>query len=495
MLAGSAPSSPAALAAAAEARALAWMGDRKAACIALAEAEQIFARMRGMSQDDLAFVFTEKRTELLPHRHPDRARRRLPAPEPRTRLGVPDDRPGADPARPGHPPGPPRRLRGGLPPGRPGAQPGPGRTPDLHRHHPGQGAAERGRSPAPRRPQPEPGPVGVVPPAGHMSTSHATITHLARATTARPLADEAFTVLRAVCDRIGVDASGARLMRLRSNAVFKLRGDMVVRIATAPDAPDPPAGRAGGGPLAGRPGVPDGPSGRRDPPPADRARRPGGHLLAVRPLQRLPDHHRARPRARDLHREPVPTSIPLRRLNDPLAEVRHAVEHRPRCSPLISGAGSATGSRSSPTSGTISTPDRPSCSTATPGSTTCSAAATAMRFFAIGTAWPWVPVNGIWSTPTTGSAASGLSAGDVDAFAHAYGSDLRDWPRPLTSMEIRDMHAVGIHIRNALGDPFSRQELPRRLRLADQRRWPREVVHGCSCPRGAIGLTCCSGVL
>ncbi|GLW98732.1 helix-turn-helix transcriptional regulator [Microtetraspora sp. NBRC 16547] len=61
MLAGSAPSSPAALAAAAEARALARMGKGKAARIALAEAEQIFARMRGLSQDDLAFVFTEKR--------------------------------------------------------------------------------------------------------------------------------------------------------------------------------------------------------------------------------------------------------------------------------------------------------------------------------------------------------------------------------------------------------------------------------------------------
>ncbi|WP_067178968.1 helix-turn-helix domain-containing protein [Microtetraspora niveoalba] len=61
MLAGSAPSSPAALAAAAEARALARMGNGKAARIALAEAEQIFARMRGLRQDDLAFVFTEKR--------------------------------------------------------------------------------------------------------------------------------------------------------------------------------------------------------------------------------------------------------------------------------------------------------------------------------------------------------------------------------------------------------------------------------------------------
>ncbi|GIH56369.1 hypothetical protein Mro02_32830 [Microbispora rosea subsp. aerata] len=64
MLAGSAPSSPAALAAAAEARALARMGDDKAARIALAEAEQIFSRMRGISQDDLAFVFTEKRMKF-----------------------------------------------------------------------------------------------------------------------------------------------------------------------------------------------------------------------------------------------------------------------------------------------------------------------------------------------------------------------------------------------------------------------------------------------
>lgn len=64
MLAGSAPSSPAALAAAAEARALARMGDGKGARTALAEAEQIFARMRGTSQDDLAFVFTEKRMKF-----------------------------------------------------------------------------------------------------------------------------------------------------------------------------------------------------------------------------------------------------------------------------------------------------------------------------------------------------------------------------------------------------------------------------------------------
>ncbi len=63
-LAGNAPSSPAALAAAAEARALARMGDRKGAKTALGQAEQIFARMRGGSQDELAFVFTERRMQF-----------------------------------------------------------------------------------------------------------------------------------------------------------------------------------------------------------------------------------------------------------------------------------------------------------------------------------------------------------------------------------------------------------------------------------------------
>lgn len=57
----------------------------------------------------------------------------------------------------------------------------------------------------------------------------------------------------------------------------------------------------------------------------------------------------------------------------------------------------------------------------------------------------------------------GLTAADVDAFADAYGSDLRSWPGYSTLMEVRDIYAVGIHIRNAAADPFSRRELPRRL--------------------------------
>jgi len=57
----------------------------------------------------------------------------------------------------------------------------------------------------------------------------------------------------------------------------------------------------------------------------------------------------------------------------------------------------------------------------------------------------------------------GLTCADVDDFAAAYGHDLRDWPGYSTLMEVRDMYAIGVHIRNAAGDPFSRWELPRRL--------------------------------
>ncbi|MFB9675777.1 helix-turn-helix domain-containing protein [Streptosporangium vulgare] len=64
MLAGSAPSSPAALGAAAEARALARMGEHKAARVALAEAERIFAKMPPEGHDHLAFRFSERRLQF-----------------------------------------------------------------------------------------------------------------------------------------------------------------------------------------------------------------------------------------------------------------------------------------------------------------------------------------------------------------------------------------------------------------------------------------------
>ncbi|WP_449060925.1 helix-turn-helix domain-containing protein [Planomonospora algeriensis] len=64
MLAGNAPSSPAALGAAAEARALARMGEHKAARVALAEAERIFAKMPPEGRDHLAFRFSERRLQF-----------------------------------------------------------------------------------------------------------------------------------------------------------------------------------------------------------------------------------------------------------------------------------------------------------------------------------------------------------------------------------------------------------------------------------------------
>ncbi|GGK76528.1 hypothetical protein Sme01_20810 [Sphaerisporangium melleum] len=64
MLAGSAPSSPAALGAAAEARALARMGEHQAARAALAEAERIFSRMPREGADHLAFRFSERRLQF-----------------------------------------------------------------------------------------------------------------------------------------------------------------------------------------------------------------------------------------------------------------------------------------------------------------------------------------------------------------------------------------------------------------------------------------------
>ncbi|GII84359.1 hypothetical protein Ssi03_23490 [Sphaerisporangium siamense] len=64
MLAGNAPSSPAALGAAAEARALARMGEHQAARVALAEAERIFSRMPHEDTDHLAFRFSERRLQF-----------------------------------------------------------------------------------------------------------------------------------------------------------------------------------------------------------------------------------------------------------------------------------------------------------------------------------------------------------------------------------------------------------------------------------------------
>ncbi|WP_433229266.1 helix-turn-helix domain-containing protein [Actinomadura formosensis] len=58
------PSSPTALAAAAEGRALARIGDQKAATAALAQAQRLFSQIKGRNTGALAFDFTEQRLYL-----------------------------------------------------------------------------------------------------------------------------------------------------------------------------------------------------------------------------------------------------------------------------------------------------------------------------------------------------------------------------------------------------------------------------------------------
>ncbi|MFG1863650.1 phosphotransferase enzyme family protein [Microbispora bryophytorum] len=287
-----------------------------------------------------------------------------------------------------------------------------------------------------------------------------------------PLAEEAFRVLREVCAKIGIDARGARLLRLRSNAVFKLSGnavagnraadgEMVVRIATAPDA------------LTRLPVVVEvarwlADRGFPTVRPADEVDQPIVHDGRVVTFWRyVPSRGRPTTRQlgrvlRSLHREPVPP-VGLRTLTDPLAEVRHAVEHRAEV--LTATQRSWLSDRIEELTGRWRDLD-----TGSPvllhGDAWIDNLLRCQDGHVVLCDWDGVAVGPReWDLVHTyhGQRRFGLSASDVDEFARAYGSDLRLWPGYGTLMEVRDMYAVGIHIRNASGDPFSRQELPRRL--------------------------------
>ncbi|GAA3157192.1 aminoglycoside phosphotransferase family protein [Planomonospora alba] len=276
------------------------------------------------------------------------------------------------------------------------------------------------------------------------------------------LAAEAFAVLRGVCDGMGIDHRGARLLRVRSNAVFKLRSEIVVRIATAPGA------------QARLPGV------------LAVARWLAGQgFPAVRPADEISDqpvvhggravtfwHYvpaSGRPTTtelgevlRALHRLPVPP-VALKRFADPLAEVRRAVG---RSTVLTPAQRSWLGGRIAELTERWAALEADHPPVLLHGDAWIDNLLRRTDGHVILCDWDGVAVGPReWDLVHTyhGQRRFGLTAAEVDAFATAYGSDLRAWPGYSTLMEVRDMYAVGIHIRNAATDPFSRKELPRRL--------------------------------
>lgn len=278
------------------------------------------------------------------------------------------------------------------------------------------------------------------------------------------LHERAYEVLGDVCRVVGLDATDAELLRLRSNAVFKLRAPLIARIATAPTAPERlPAVLAVTRWLADRgfPTVRPADDIAEQPVNVDGATVTFWHYI---PTASFPAGTADLGRLlRDLHTGPTPP-FPLRTLTDPLASIRATVRHHP---------------------GVLS-PEEQSW--------------LAGRIAALTEAWNALPFHeppallhgdawidnllrhqdghvilGDWDSVAIGprewdlihshhgERRFGLSPSDIDDFTAAYGYDLREWDGYETLMQIRDTYAIGIHIRNAPGDPFSHRELAHRL--------------------------------
>ncbi|MFJ2031662.1 phosphotransferase enzyme family protein [Streptosporangium sp. NPDC087985] len=277
-----------------------------------------------------------------------------------------------------------------------------------------------------------------------------------------PLAEEAFTVLRDVCESLGIDHRDAELLRVRSNAVFKLRSEIVVRIATAPNALTRlPIVLAVARWLAqqGFPAVR----------PADEiSDQPVVHDGRVVtfwhyvPASGRPTTTELGEILRSLHLLPMPP-VALTRFADPLAEIRRAVD---RSAVLASGQRAWLRDRIAELTERWSDLDVGGSPVLLHGDAWIDNLLRCADGQVVLCDWDGVAVGPReWDLVHTyhGQRRFGLTAADVDAFADAYGSDLRSWPGYSTLMEVRDMYAVGIHIRNAGADPFSRRELPRRL--------------------------------
>ncbi len=277
------------------------------------------------------------------------------------------------------------------------------------------------------------------------------------------LAAEARIILDKACHHVGLDPADADLLRLRSNAVFRLRAPVIVRITTSASAPARlPAVLAMTRWLHAR-GFP-----------------------TVRPLDEVdnPLHvgdatvtfWRYLPACADppttadlgallrrLHALPAPP-VDLPAFDDPLRSIRHDVHYRP---------GVLTRRERSWLIELIAELDKEW--KALP----FSSPPTTLH----GDAWidnllrhrDGHPVLCDWDAVSTGPREwdlihtyhgrhrFGLTTGDLADFTASYGHDLRDWSGYDSLMRIRDVYAVGIHIRNAPGDPFSRRELAHRL--------------------------------
>jgi hypothetical protein len=277
------------------------------------------------------------------------------------------------------------------------------------------------------------------------------------------LASEARVVLDKACRHVGLDPSDADLLRLRSNAVFKLRAPVIVRITTSAGGPERlPAVLAMTRWLHAR-GFPT-------VRPLDDVEQPVHISDATITFWRHVPACATPPRTADLgellrrlHELPAPP-VDLPAFDDPLRGIRHDVHYRP---------GVLTPRERSWLMDLIAELDQEwkALPFGSPPTTLH------------GDAWidnllrhrEGHPVLCDWDSVSTGPREwdlihthhgrrrFGLTRPDVESFTDAYGYDLRSWPGYDSLMRIRDVFAVGIHIRNAPGDPFSRRELARRL--------------------------------
>jgi len=278
------------------------------------------------------------------------------------------------------------------------------------------------------------------------------------------LAENAWSVLTPVCERFGLDPHGATLLRVRSNVVFKLSAPIVVRIATATDASSRmPSVLTVTRWLAetGFPAVQ----------PADEVSRvpvswgdstvtfwryvpPGEPPATLRELGEV---------LRRLHDSDLPNTG-LRTLTDPLQSIRTAVRRQRGI--LANREQSWLHTRIERLAGEWALLESRFQPALLHGDPWIDNLWRAEDGSVVLGDWDHVMIGPReWDLIHTyhGRRRFGLVDEDVNDFAQAYGYDLRSWPGYSILMEIRELYAIAIHIRNASDDPFSRDELPRRL--------------------------------